>query len=461
MSVSVTRPCLVGLGVLLSSVALIHGCADETSPPPPSTGDGFHDPLAMPEQPTLSVDSFAGASSCASCHPTHHDEWRTSTHAYAMVDPVFRALVAVRQSDFGGEQDQFCVQCHSAIATRGGEIVDGFSFDALSPIALEGVGCEACHKISEVVRPFNSGHRLDPEGPMRAGIADPQVDGSVHGAASSEIFGTSMFCAGCHDVIEVNGLELERPYGEWLESPSLTQGTRCQDCHMATREAPAAVGGPMRTTHDHRFVGVDVPLADGFVTEDERATIRSRAAELLDGAASLSVDASSVRVGEPMNVVVTVTNNIAGHNLPTGTTFVRELWVELTARDASGALLYQTGDLDENGDLRHHFSSLDRYGDADLLLFNATLITDDGEPTIFPWRAAELRSTAIPPRYARTFTLFVPTDAMTEGPIQIDARLRFRTHGPHLLRRLGLEALVPRIPIFDIESASAAVDVAP
>ena len=45
---------------------------------------------------------------------------------------------------------------------------------------------------------------------------------------------------------------------------------------MAEREGPAAVGGPMRKTHDHRFVGVDVPLAEDFVTPEERELIKAR-----------------------------------------------------------------------------------------------------------------------------------------------------------------------------------------
>ena len=51
---------------------------------------------------------------CQECHPDHVREWSGSMHAYAMVDPVFRALVRVRQREFDGAQDPFCLQCHSA-----------------------------------------------------------------------------------------------------------------------------------------------------------------------------------------------------------------------------------------------------------------------------------------------------------------------------------------------------------
>jgi Cytochrome c554 and c-prime len=449
---------LVAAGVVANP-----GCNKTTppAPPTPEDEDDFHDPLSMPKEPTLSPASFKASSSCENCHPTHYGQWRTSMHAYAMVDPVFRALVSVRQADYDGAEDQFCMQCHSAIATRGGEIEPGFSFADLSPIALEGVGCEACHKISSLVRPYNAGHQLAPDGPQHGPLADPALDGANHEATHAPFFSESLFCAGCHDVIEVSGLELERPYGEWLESPSFSQDQTCQDCHMATTQGPAANGGPERTLHDHRFIGVDVPLAEGFATEQEVATLRQGVVELLDGAATIELTApTTVQAGEQIDLVVSVTNHIQGHNLPTGTTFIRELWVELIATDLDGETIYETGTLDQNGDLRHHFSELDPYGDSDLLLFGATLIDDAGAPVLFPWRAAELRSTAIPPLYTRTYTLFVPTDSTENGPISLAARLRFRTHGAYLLRALGLDELNDKVTIYDIAQASTSVELA-
>jgi hypothetical protein len=454
---------LLVAGLLIGAAAVASpGCNEpnESPPPPPEDeGDGFHDPLSLPKEPTLSAESFKASSTCASCHARHYDEWRTSMHAYAMVDPVFRALVEVRQEDYDGAQDPFCIQCHSAIATRGGEIQPGFSFADLSPIALEGIGCEACHKVDEVVRPYNAGHRLDPDGPQRGPI-DDALENANHQVGYAPFFSESLFCGTCHDVIEVSGLELERPYGEWLESPALASGQTCQDCHMPERQGSAADGAPERTLHDHRFVGVDVPLAEGFATEEETETIRQGVVALLEGSASLELVApSEVASGDQLDVLVSVTNQIPGHNFPTGTTFIRELWVELIATDADGQILYETGTLDDNGDLRHHFSDVDPYGDNDLLIFNATLLDDEGRPTVFPWRAVELRSTAIPPLYTRTFTLFVPTSQAAPGEVSLSARLRFRSHGPYLMRRLGLDELAGKLEVYDIATSTKAVSL--
>lgn len=447
--------------VTIGCAAALAGCPDD----PPVLPDGgadadtFHDPLSRPVEATLDLRDFGGASSCRPCHRTHHDQWKTSMHSYAMIDPVYRALVAVRQADFDGAQDQFCTQCHSAIGTRGGDIVPGFSFDDLADITLEGVTCEACHRVSELARPHDSGHVIDPSGPMRGPIADP-VDPGVHDVEYSPLHDSSEFCGGCHDIHEVSGLSLERPYAEWTTSPAAAAGRNCQSCHMKTYTGQAAPDAPERTLHEHWFVGVDVPLSDGFVTEEEMAGIRGRVRELLDTAAGLRLEPlAEVRAGDQLDVVVTVENRIDGHNLPTGSTFIRQLWLEVVVRDAAGAVLYETGTLDDNGDLRDHFSALDPYGDDDLITFGSGFVDAHGDPEIFTWRAQEHFSRSLAPLHSRTATLFVPTSAETVGPLTVEARLRFRSHPPFLLRALGLDELVDRIEIHDLASASGRVPV--
>jgi hypothetical protein len=420
-----------------------------------------HDPLSMPETPTLDPAMFQSAERCQRCHVSHAAEWRTSMHAYAMIDPVFRALVAVRQADYAGTQDQFCVQCHSAIGTRGGEIRAGFTFEGLSPITLEGVTCVSCHQVTELVRDHNSGHVLDPSAAMRATIEDPAPSGH-HSSAYSALHGTSEFCAGCHDVVEVDGLSLERPYEEWLSSPASAEGRNCQSCHMPAVVRAVAPSGPERTSHEHRFRGVDLPLADGFATPEEIDALRRDVEGLLRSAADVRLAVPArVRSGTTLDLVVDVESLLDAHALPTGSTFIRQLWLEVIVRDASDRVLYETGTLDGNGDLRDHWSALDPYGDADLVSFSSSLTNRAGQPELFPWRATEHFRRTLQPRHTRTVTLFVPVPAGTPGPLAVSARLRFRSHPPYLLRALGLDALIPRLEIHEVDEASATVEVTP
>lgn len=435
--------------------------APDTDPDSPTEDSGeaieLTDPLSMPAEPAWSVDDFNPAADCATCHPTHYEQWSSSNHAYAMVDPLFQALVGVRQQDQAGAEDRFCNQCHSAIGTRGGEITPGFSYEELPPIVMEGITCESCHKVTGIARDYNSGHLIDPTAPEQGPIVDP-VDNAYHASAASTVHETSEFCGACHDVIEVSGLDLERPYQEWLESPSSEAGENCQSCHMPATTGPAAEGGPERTIHDHRFVGVDTPAIEGF--HPDPAGHAARVEALLTDIAMVELDVDpSIPAGGTLDLVVTVTNLIDGHNLPTGSTFIRELWLEVVVTDSAGQVVFETGTLDANGDLRGYWSELEPYSDHDLVGFASGMIDAKGEPTLFPWRATEHWSTAISPLYDRTVTYFIDTEEASTGPLDLQVRLRFRAMPPHLLRLVGMDDTAEQLPVYDLAEATAEVVV--
>jgi hypothetical protein len=443
------------------------GCPDE---PPSSHGtetdegsEGpIHDPLSMPEHPTLSPTSFRSAEECAPCHPNQYDDWRLSRHAWAMQDPLFRRLVEQRQDDLDASEDQFCTQCHSAICTRGGECVSGFEFDSLSEISLEGITCESCHKVSAIERPYNSGHVLEEEGPVFGPLADPSPS-SFHESEQRDFFDDSEFCGACHDVVENSGLNLERPYAEWLESPAAEAGKNCQSCHMPTYEGKAAMGGPDRAgLHRHRFVGVEFPLIPEILEDaDLQAEIDAQIEALLDQAAGLRVEApAGAATGQQMDLRVTIENRIDAHAFPTGSTFLRQAWVELTVRDANDDLLYQTGHLDDKGDLQDHWSTLTPYEDPDLIVLNSGLIDAFGQPTLFSWLAAEHSTRSISPLHERTYTLFVPVPDDAQGPLEVDARLHFRAYPPFLLELLEMPGEFDEImQVRDLASDTLSVDL--
>ena len=452
---------------LIFGLMVLVGCGgdpDDTSKPKPNDPpvDPFHDALSRPETPTEDIANYNSAETCATCHEDHYEQWSTSMHAYAMTDPVYKALVAIRQDEFDGAQDQFCTQCHSAIGVRSHDLKDGFAWEELDPITVEGVTCEACHKISSIDRTNNAGHVFDATGPIRGPIADP-VDNAFHESEYSPMFDESELCGSCHDVIELDGLNLERPYEEWLESPAAEEGRNCQSCHMPEYQGEAAPGAPTRTLHLHEFVGVDVPLDLDFATLEQREMVRERVVELLDNAATVLLSADeTVKAGEQLDLLVNVRNELDAHNLPTGSTFIRQLWLEVVATDVNGTVLYETGTLDDNGDLRNYWSTLDPYGDEDLISFSSGFVDEVGNPSLLSWQSAEHFSNTIPPLYDRTYTLFIPTElADVGGPVTVRSRLRFRTHAPYLLTILDLEYLLPDIEIYDLDAHEIQVELTP
>ncbi len=425
-------------------------------------GGRLVDPLSMPATPTLKASDFRSAQDCKGCHPTHHQEWSTSRHAFAMVDPVFRVLVGLRQQHLATKEDAFCVQCHSAIGTRSGDIQPGFAFEDLAPITLEGVTCEACHKANEIVRTHNAGHKLDATGPLCGNLESPQTT-SFHASVKTPHMGESRFCGTCHDVVESNGLPLERPFEEWQASPAATEGKPCQSCHMPTYDGVAALGGQQRKgLHRHRWIGVELPLGAGPPLDAAtRATMEAEITALLQSAAKVHLELpAQPSPGKVLDVVVTVDNTIGAHSLPTGSTFLRQCWLELVVKDEAGKVVYVSGDFDSKGDLRDHWSEVEPYGDADLVSLSSKLIDLAGNPTPFTWRATEHHRFAIPAGHSRTYTYLVPMAKGAKGALAISARLRFRAYPPWLLRLLGLAPLIDEVPVHDLASAATAVDVA-
>lgn len=434
---------------------VLGGCSDEGQ----DEVEPSLDPLSMPAKPTLSPSSFNSSKLCAGCHPNHYEQWQLSRHSRSMRDPVYRALVMIRQDDLDGAEDQFCTQCHSTICTRGGECSPGFSFNALSPIALEGVTCEACHKVSEIMRPYNAGHELDPTGPIRGPIADP-IESGFHASTYASHFDDSMFCAACHDVIETSGLVLERPYQEWLASPA-NPGQPCQSCHMPTYSGKAAAFGPERdNVHLHRFIGVDLPM-EGDVDEATMAEIDAEVEALLADSATLALELpAAVAPGRLLDVELTIENRISGHAFPTGSTFMRQVWVELRVSDGHGRPIYASGTLDERGDLRDMWSTVAPSSDPDLIVLHSGFRDHHGEPELFSWRAREHEHNALAPLEARSIVRRVAIPASVEGPVAITATLHFRSFAPFLLRRLGLDDLVELAVVRDVASASGSVAIA-
>ena len=215
--------------------------------------------------------------------------------------------------------------------------------------------------------------------------------------------------------------------------------------------------------HMHRFISGAMPLAEGFISDPElTGELRLLNMDLLRSAGEVEIEAAqSANPGEQFDLVITVRNLIDAHDLPTGATFMRQLWLAVTVTDADGHVIYRTGHLDDNEYLRHYWSALDPFGDDDLIEFGSRFVDEFGTPTVFPWKAAEHISSSLSSLYARTFTLFVPTEPDIVGPISVNARLRYREFPPFLLRALGLEQLVDRLEITDIDEDTKTVEVGP
>jgi hypothetical protein len=374
-----------------------------------------------------------------------------------MEDPVFLALVQRQREDLGHDQDRFCTQCHSAIGTRSGDVMPGFTLSALSPVSREGVTCESCHRVTGLERPSNSGHIIDPNAPAQGPFADAK---SSHLSAHSPLLASSAFCGGCHDVQDPQGLVLESPYAEWMQSPAAESGSTCQTCHMPTYEGRATnlPHTPQRARlHHHDFTGVDDVFAREL-DDVEAKERRERSLTLLRSAMELDVSVpGGVVPGRALSLRVVVRSLVDGHRVPTGSSFFRQFWVDIEVSDRTQRLLYASGMLDERADLydAHH---PDRHVDPNLMLLGRTLRDIQGEPTLLPWRAVSVEDTTIAPlaELERSHDIAIPKHVQL--PITVRARIRFRGFAPRLLREVGLDDHVPQLHVVDIDTKELVVN---
>lgn len=406
--------------------------------------------------------SFAPSRDCAGCHPNHFAEWRTSSHAYAVTDPVFWAGNELSYESNGIEN--FCINCHAPIAdlTNPDPTVHVSSKEGLIGPARSGISCASCHRTYEVTVNKNlsrcSNHYFGP-------IADPDRASAPHGVSYAPDYARSNFCQPCHDVNAVNErgqmVQVEATNTEWAAANARAGGTNeapaiqtCQDCHMPAYRGTAAVGGIERDVHRHTFFGVDIALVPFPGIEKQRVGAEA----LLRNAARLDLDV----VGDQIRL--DVTNLIEGHNLPTGSAHARRAWIHTRVVDAAGDVVFESGDLDANGDLRGSDSTLDPWGDpwmsGDQALFIEHVYDAEGRELLAEYgRAHRVEHDTLAAGETRRIVYPLPRGTALRYPLDVTATFRFRPASNMMLRAFALdEELIARVPTFTVAEARTQID---
>lgn len=438
---------------------------------------------------------LVGSDSCSPCHPAY-SEWKVDAHSQSAVNPRF--LTMYEGTDVHGNRSSLtsytnivahsanldqpyygpgykldfpnrtgnCAACHTPVASnlnpsdtcgwsgchteltgeRSQYVPDsialpsdqyGVSPTDLTGEAADGVSCDFCHKVRDVI--------LDPETglpyPDSPGISSMRLSRPEEG--QEIFFGTfddvtrrvsylplqeeSAYCAPCHygvfgGVVGVGevagGVVVYNSYGEWLESPysDPETGQTCQDCHMPTVDYDYFVfpeqGGLHRDPdriHDHYMAGAsDETLLQNSVTMTTTAQLR----------------------GGEVVVEVSITNDKTGHHVPTGVP-LRHMILAVRATDGDGnPLPLSDGPVlpDWTGD---YAGQPGRY--------YAKILEDEwtGEsPTGAYWRDIRLvedtRLAAFATDVSR-YAFVKPAD----GPVTVEARLIFRRAFQQLMEWKG------------------------
>ena len=399
---------------------------------------------------TLSSDQFEKDSICAGCHNIIHSQWEGGMHSFAEIDPFYKKEAEMASNDTDGLTDTYCARCHTPIGVVSGEIppVNG---SGLSDIAKRGVQCDFCHTVSGSAGISNAPFIVTPGNIKWGPFADSRS--SYHGSEFSDLHTKAEFCGMCHDVNHpINDLPLEATYSEWKAGPYSKEGVQCQDCHMTPgitqfkkNPGKAALMGPDRDhIYTHYAVGGNAFITDvlGDITH------RDMAIQRLQSAATLVMDVpNSAEQGKTVTVNVSITNSGAGHMLPTGLTDMRQMWLDVAATDADGNRFYQSGALDEDGNI-----------DPDAIVYHTVFGDANGNPTEKVWFAESVISdNRILPREkaVEKHTFTIPQNA--KNPITISAKLQYRS-APQAIIDYLFDKGKYVVPVINMEEASGLIN---
>lgn len=233
-------------------------------------------------------------------------------------------------------------------------------------------------------------------GPYRYEAGDSREP--PHGWMQSSFHSSAEICGNCHNVdspetasgpvktLILNdgtntGLTfpVERTYSEWLSSdfadvifrdrlgdglsgtPALARGETCQNCHMRVSASPdaracnfTATGSRQNNMGVHEFVGANtwVPklLKAKYGAPDQLnresafdRTIAWAVEMLTQRSAEVAVTLDPYSAGQATLTARVRVTNLGGHKLPTGYAEGRRMWLNVVARDANNAIVFESG----------------------------------------------------------------------------------------------------------------------
>lgn len=251
----------------------------------------------------------------------------------------------------------FCGTCHDVTLVNGFRLEEAFSEYKSSPAAARGESCQDCHMGK--VPGKKSGYDFGPaavvnkhETPPRK-LTDHRFVGPDYSVVHPGMFPHNP------DALEIASIE------DWLLfDHKAGWGTDAFEDQVA-EDHPF----PERwSDQDDRYEAREL-LDEQIERLEEMAEARRELLKVGYVLGDLTVDPLG---DEGLSWQVPVRNGTDGHNVPTGFTGERLVWIYTTVRDANGKLLFESGDLDPNGDVRDLHSRYVHNGELplDRQLFN-------------------------------------------------------------------------------------------
>lgn len=438
---------------------------------------------------------------CADCHQDIAQQWFASAHRQAASDKSYETNVNLLAKNKGIDATRYCEGCHAPLALLTGQLSEGGLHGGIDNSSgnLQGVNCQVCHGIAEVVNTKGvASYRFAINRAYLFETANSQWLQSINKLAihlnpsqhkqdmAIPALATSEYCATCHAQFidkELNGwswIKMQDEFSAWLDSPysgkqdkqfAHSKQMRCQDCHMphvVSIDPSANAEGMVR---DHRFLAANTMLptlsgdkaflaqTEQFLQADKvRLSIEPphrKDATTNQMAVSQSLRNSAIQPyyfykGEKAEISLIVTNSGVGHNFPGGTIDINQAWIAIQVVDSDGTTVFESGDVDDQDFLdesAYQYRSLptDRKGE---IVWRHDLFNMVGKASVNVIKAGESDLVK--------YEFFLPY--WIKGPISITAQVRYRKFNTRYAR-WALQEQYQSLPITDLARAFLQVPI--
>ncbi len=274
---------------------------------------------------TYRYEHFERPVTCRQCHTDIYEQWTQSmmsqayTHHWDEIEYFELAIPHAGKDEKVADVRAACNGCHAPVSFLAGDVPP--PRPSAGSRANEAVSCDFCHVV--VARTgdpsVNYNYVVEP-GRVKRGNREG-VKSPYHETVYLDFIRTAEYCGTCHNERSPYGVLVKGTQIEWKEGPYAKEGVPCQVCHM-----PGARGRNAVTARDehadvaqHLFHGAHDP---GKV----RGSIELR----------MHPSEREIEPGDRVVVTVQAFNGKCGHKVPSGSAEERQLWLRVTAVDASG-----------------------------------------------------------------------------------------------------------------------------
>jgi len=235
----------------------------------------------------------------------------------------------------------FCATCHDVNLVNGFRLEEAFSEFKTSPAAKEGISCQDCHMGKEpgVASGYAEGPAATigsrPTAPRK--LTDHMFIGPDYSVIHPGIFPHNTDAAEMATIREWLTFDVEAGWGT----------------DAFERERPDDYVFPERwKSADDRYDARDI-LSDNLALLDEANVARKKVLQAGYQFGEIIVESADKR---GLEFRVEVRNATSGHGVPTGFDAERLVFLQTTVVDRDGNVVFESGDLDPNGDVRDRHS---------------------------------------------------------------------------------------------------------